>query len=610
MTPVEELRAALDAVVVGQEEAKTGLLLALLAREHAYLEGPPGSGKTLLAEALASASGARVAGVRFHRDLRDTDLLGDAVLRTHRSEGVERLEIGIEPGALLRAEVAVLDDISRAPGEALGPLLRILAERVGPGGPIPLETAIATGSPPGEDVCADPLEPSQLDRFAIQVRMHGLVTGKDWVGARELLERAPAPGIEPVLDPDTRLDLQARAAALPVVAEARAALIRLALRLAEIVSAEEASLISDRAFAIVAQRVMRAHALLRGAPQADAIDLEAVRFMLAFRVPEEVRRAFSMLVDEVLHEEPPRPETMTGVERAGGQVGGEASGEPVRVKGVEAPEERVDLRSVSGRASEANAADVAQLVRALEGRLDRGRVEARSHPGGQPRRYRVMNGLEEIFDADLVDAALFLDGRLPGTPRAYLRERRDAGGMLAVIRDVSASMEGRLSRWAGEVVAGIVRTGAKHRMRIGYLEFNHQTERFRVAGRFFHRHYGKLLALASRRRAEGRTNYEAPLRSALSEFRTRTGRNRHIVLLTDGVPVVGDPAVVKERKLAKHLGVRVHTVFLGLGHCPGVLDEISLETGGLRFVARPRPDGRVSVREREDGNRQAQGSVA
>jgi Mg-chelatase subunit ChlD len=313
-----------------------------------------------------------------------------------------------------------------------------------------------------------------------------------------------------------------------------------------------------------------------------------------------------MLVEEVLHEEPPRPETMTGVARARGQVGGEASGEPVRVKGVEAPEERIDLRSVSARELEANAAEVARLVRALEGRLDRGRVDARSHPGGQPRRYRTMDGLEEIFDADLVDAALFLDARLPGAPRAYLRERRDAGGMLALIRDVSASMEGRLSRWAGEVVAGIVRTGAKHRMRIGYLEFNHQAERFGVAGRFFHRHYGKLLALAARRRAEGRTNYEAPLRSALGEFRSRAGRNRHIVLLTDGVPVVGDPAVVKERQLAKRLGVRVHSVFLGLGQFPRVLDEISLETGGLRFVARPRPSGRLSVREREDGPREAQ----
>jgi MoxR-like ATPase len=438
MTPFAELRAALDAAVVGQEEAKTGLLLALLAREHAYLEGPPGSAKTLLAETLAAASGARVAAVRFHRDLRDSDLLGDAVLRTRRCEGAERLEIGIEPGALLLAEVAVLDDISRAPGEALGPLLRILAEREAAGGAIPLETAIATGSPPSAEVSADPLEPSQLDRFAIQVRMRGLLTGRDWDGARRLLERARAPGVDPVLDSDTRRDLQECAAELPVSDEARAALIRLALRLSEIVSDEQASLVSDRAFAIVAQRVMRAHAFLRGAPRVDATDLEAVRFMLAGRVPEEVQRAFPTIVEEVLHEEPPRPETLAGVERARAQVGGEASGEPVRVKGVEVPEERIDLRRVSARESETNAAEVGRLVRALEGRLDRGRVEVRSNPGGQPRRYRPMDGLDEIFDADLVDAALFLDARLPGAPRAYRRERREAGGMLAVIRDVSA----------------------------------------------------------------------------------------------------------------------------------------------------------------------------
>jgi len=115
MTSVEELRAALDAVVVGQEEAKTGLLLALLAREHAYLEGPPGSGKTLLAEALASASGARVAGVRFHRDLRDSDLLGDAVLRTHRSEGAERLEAALARGRGVVAVTAHLGGFTMLP---------------------------------------------------------------------------------------------------------------------------------------------------------------------------------------------------------------------------------------------------------------------------------------------------------------------------------------------------------------------------------------------------------------------------------------------------------------------------------------------------------------
>jgi uncharacterized protein with von Willebrand factor type A (vWA) domain len=149
------------------------------------------------------------------------------------------------------------------------------------------------------------------------------------------------------------------------------------------------------------------------------------------------------------------------------------------------------------------------------------------------------------------------------------------------------------------VVAGLVRTGARRRMRMGYVEFNHEAERFESGGAFFHRRYRRLLALASRRRAEGRTNYEAPLQSALSELRGTAGRERHVVLLTDGVPVLGDPAVRRERRLARELGVKVHTVFLGLGECPEVLDEISRETQGLCFVARPRPDGRLTVLERK-----------
>jgi uncharacterized protein with von Willebrand factor type A (vWA) domain len=159
-------------------------------------------------------------------------------------------------------------------------------------------------------------------------------------------------------------------------------------------------------------------------------------------------------------------------------------------------------------------------------------------------------------------------------------------------------MEGRLSRWAGQLVAGLVRTGARRRMRLGYVEFHHEAQRFTAGGAFFHRRYRRLLALAARRRAEGRTNYEAPLRAALGEFRGAPGRERHIVMLTDGVPVLGDPAVRSERALARELGVRVHTVFLGMGECPAVLDEISRETAGLRFEARLRADGRVSVRER------------
>ena len=47
----------------------------------------------------------------------------------------------------------MLDDISRAPGEALNVLLRILNERKFGNDPIPLITAIATGNPSGDEYC-------------------------------------------------------------------------------------------------------------------------------------------------------------------------------------------------------------------------------------------------------------------------------------------------------------------------------------------------------------------------------------------------------------------------------------------------------------------------
>ena len=243
-------------------------------------------------------------------------------------------------------------------------------------------------------------------------------------------------------------------------------------------------------------------------------------------------------------------------------------------------------------------AEVEPLLAALAGRIERGRAEFRENPGGAPRSYRRLRTLDEIYDADPAEAILFAEGRLPGAPSVYRRQRRDAGGALALLRDISASMEGRLSRWAGQVASGVVRLGARQRMRVGYVEFNHEARRFASRGRFFHRCYPELLGLAAGRRAEGRTTYEAPLRVALEEFERRRGGNRHVVLLTDGVPVLGDPAVRAERARARQLGVRIHSVFLGLGPCPPVLDEISAETGGLRFVGTPTPDGGLRLRPR------------
>jgi uncharacterized protein with von Willebrand factor type A (vWA) domain len=240
------------------------------------------------------------------------------------------------------------------------------------------------------------------------------------------------------------------------------------------------------------------------------------------------------------------------------------------------------------------------LVEAIAGRLGRRRRGAgarrlREDPGGAPRAYRPLRRLDEIGDADPVDVLLFAQGRLPGAPRALRRERSSRTGSLVLARDVSASMEGSLGRWAAQVVSGLVARAAVRRARIGYIEFNHEAIRYRDGQAFLHRRYGALLARASRRRAEGRTSYQAPLAAALAELARAPEAERHLVLLTDGLPVVGDPEVARERALARRLGVQIHTVFIGLGQCPAVLERIARETRGLAFQARPLSGGRIRV---------------
>jgi len=595
--PIAALRAALDRALVGQEDAKTGVLLALLAREHAYLEGPPGAGKSCLAEAVARAAGGRSATLAFHRDTRAWELVGDTWLQREPRPGGERLVQASLPGPLLRAELVVLDDIGRAPGEALGPLLRILSERSWNGQPLPLESALATALPEALDTCTDPLDPQQLDRFAIQVRMPGLLYAGRWERARRVLDGAGERPAGPALAAGTCAALHAQAQRIPLADPIRRALFSLVFRLRRL-APEAGARLSDRSFCRAALRVLRAHALLRGASRVERVDLSALRYMLARRLPELTRERFEEILTEAETGRAIRPGPPgAGVGAAWG-AGGEAPARPVPTAPVKTGNESVERGPTTNVPADA---EVAPILRALEGHFERGHARRRDDPGGSPRSYRPLRRLDEVFDAEPAEVMGYIDGTRPGLPRSYRRERRWSGGRVALLRDVSASMEGRLGRWAGRVAGGVVRAGARRRMRVGYAEFNHDVRRYHADGRFFHRRYAKLLGLAASPRSEGRTNYEAPLQLALDEFRGGAGHNRHIVLLTDGVPVLGDPFVRRQRTLARRLGVRVHTVFLGLGDPPPVLDAIARETGGLCFVGRPSPAGELRVLKRGDG---------
>ncbi|HTO53148.1 MAG TPA: MoxR family ATPase [Myxococcota bacterium] len=305
---LERLGQLLDRHVVGHDEAKSALLLALVCREHIYLEGPPGSAKTRMAELAARGAGLGFFFYQMHRDTRLAELVGDVVLerRPLAAGSGERIHQAIEPGGILTADVCVLDDISRAPGEALNVLLRVLNERKFGERPIPLLCAIATSNPLRDEYYNEPLDPANLDRFALQLKVSGLIQSGDRAQARELVDRFADGSVQEQPEPQavlSRAELDAAHAELArieVPAAEKDRLVEFLRRLVVDYDCDETnSLLTDRSFLVKAVKLLRGRAFLAGRARVERGDLAVLSQMTTFRVPEEVQLKVPELIGEI-----------------------------------------------------------------------------------------------------------------------------------------------------------------------------------------------------------------------------------------------------------------------------------------------------------------------
>ena len=68
-------------VIVGQDRVVERLLVCLLAKGHALLEGVPGLAKTLAAETIAKVVGGSFTRIQFTPDLLPADVMGTRIYR-------------------------------------------------------------------------------------------------------------------------------------------------------------------------------------------------------------------------------------------------------------------------------------------------------------------------------------------------------------------------------------------------------------------------------------------------------------------------------------------------------------------------------------------------
>merc|ERR1712136_141557 len=129
-----------------------------------------------------------------------------------------------------------------------------------------------------------------------------------------------------------------------------------------------------------------------------------------------------------------------------------------------------------------------------------------------PRGWRAPGSLEDMrcSEVNAVDAWLWTLCPTPRLPRVVARHLVGYGGQFAILRDVSASMDGPHATWAGAVVTNLVNMCRKRCLAVGYLEFNHEPIPLRVGndGSFFTQDYERVLKAARQTWGEGGTNVQ------------------------------------------------------------------------------------------------------
>ena len=117
----DKIKANVGKVFKGNEEIVDMILSAVFAGGHVLLEDVPGTGKTVLAKAIAKSTGLEFSRIQCTPDLMPSDVTGSSVWLPAKSE------FEFRPGPVM-SSIVLVDELNRATPRTQSALLEAMAE--------------------------------------------------------------------------------------------------------------------------------------------------------------------------------------------------------------------------------------------------------------------------------------------------------------------------------------------------------------------------------------------------------------------------------------------------------------------------------------------------
>ena len=162
---IDKLSAAYSKKVVGQDELRLAMQVALIAGGHVLLESVPGLAKTLAAKTIAEAANGTFSRIQCTPDLLPSDIIGTQIYNYNNGS----FETKIGP---VHANFVLLDEINRSSAKTQSAMLEAMQERqVSVGGVIykmPEPFVVLATQNPIEQEGTYELPEAELDRFLLK----------------------------------------------------------------------------------------------------------------------------------------------------------------------------------------------------------------------------------------------------------------------------------------------------------------------------------------------------------------------------------------------------------------------------------------------------------